>query len=165
MTPDPVVQIAELAEQAAGLAEPEAMFRAVDSTVKKLTGHKLFTLLFVVPGGKEVERIYSSNPQAYPLTGRKPMNRTPWGDHVIAGRKAWLGRDMDAIRWAFFDHELIASLGCGACVNVPVCALGEVIGTMNVLDAERAYDERHVALMQAVVPVLVAPFLRVMGRL
>jgi hypothetical protein len=165
MTPDPIVHIAELADAAARLSDPQAVFRAVDATVKKLTGHRLFTLMVVAPGAKEVERIYSSDPVAYPLSGRKTMGQTPWGEHVIAGRKAWLGRDMDAIRWAFFDHELIASLGCGACINVPVCAIGEVIGTMNVLDRERAYDERHVALLQAVAPVLTGPFLEVMGRI
>jgi hypothetical protein len=72
---------------------------------------------------------------------------------------------MEAIRWAFFDHALIASLGCGACINVPVCALGEVVGTMNILDREHAYDERHAALAQAAVPALVPAFLSVMGRL
>jgi hypothetical protein len=72
---------------------------------------------------------------------------------------------MEAIRWAFFDHALIASLGCGTCINVPVCALGEVAGTMNILDREHAFDERHVALAQAAAPALAPAFLAVMGRL
>jgi hypothetical protein len=162
---DPIERVAALAREAALATDPQAVFRASDVALKALVGHRLYTLLYVVPGGAEVERIYSSDPVAYPLTGRKPMGPTPWGEHVITGRRAWLGRDMEAIRWAFFDHALIASLGCGACINVPVCAMGEVIGTMNILDAEHAYDERHATLAQAVAPVLVAPFLAVMGRL
>ena len=162
---DPVATLARLAATAAAATTPQAVFTAADAALRELIGHRLFTLLFVVPGGAEVERIYSSDPVAYPLTGRKPMGPTPWGEHVIVGRKPWLGRDMEAIRWAFFDHALIASLGCGACINVPVCALGEVIGTMNILDREHAYDERHVALAQAAAPALVPAFLAVMGRL
>jgi len=162
---EPVARLARLAEAAAAATTPQAVFAAADATMRELIGHRLFTLLFVVPGGAEVERIYSSDPAAYPLTGRKPMGPTPWGEHVIVGRRAWLGRDMEAIRWAFFDHALIAGLGCGACINVPVCALGEVVGTMNILDREHAYDERHVALAQAAAPALVPAFLAVMGRL
>lgn len=162
---DPVEVLARLATASARAATPQAVFVAADAALRALIGHRLFTLMFVVPGGAEVERIYSSDPVAYPLTGRKAMGPTPWGEHVIVGRQAWLGRDMEAIRWAFFDHELIASLGCGACINVPVCAMGEVVGTMNILDREHAYDERHATLAQAAVPSLTAAFLGVMGRL
>lgn len=162
---EPVARLARLAEAAAAASAPQTVFAAADAAMKELIGHRLFTLLFVVPGGAEVERIYSSDPVAYPLTGRKPMGSTPWGEHVIVGRRAWLGRDMEAIRWAFFDHALIASLGCGTCINVPVCALGEVVGTMNILDREHAFDERHVALAQAAAPALAPAFLAVMGRL
>jgi hypothetical protein len=162
---EPVARLARLAEAAAAASTPQTVFAAADAAMKELIGHRLFTLLFVVPGGAEVERIYSSDPVAYPLTGRKPMGPTPWGEHVIVGRRAWLGRDMEAIRWAFFDHALIASLGCGTCINVPVCALGEVVGTMNILDREHAFDERHVALAQAAAPALAPAFLAVMGRL
>ena len=43
--------------------------------------------------------------------------------------------------------------------------MGEVVGTLNVLDAEHAYDARHLALVEAAAPALVAPFLAVTGRL
>lgn len=161
---DPAAMLALLAATAAVATTPQAVFSAADAALRALIGHRLFTLMSVVPGGTEVERIYSSDPVAYPLTGRKPMGPTPWGAHVIAGRKTWLGRDMEAIRWAFFDHELIASLGCAACINVPVCAMGEVVGTMNILDREYAYDERHEALAQAAVAALAPAFLVAMGR-
>jgi hypothetical protein len=162
---DPAAALARLAAAAAVASTPQAVFSAADAALRGLIGHRLFTLMSVVPGGAEVERIYSSDPIAYPLTGRKPMGPTPWGEHVINGRKPWLGRDMEAIRWAFFDHALIASLGCGACINVPVCVMGEVVGTMNILDREHAYDERHATLAQAAVAALAPAFLAAMGRL
>jgi GAF domain len=137
---------------------PQAFYQAIDASVKRLVGHRLFTLLVVVEGGAEVERIHSSDPVAYPLTGRKPMGPTPWGEHVITGKQPWHGRNLDDIRWAFPDHELIARLGCGSCINIPVIVMGRMIGTMNVLDAENAYDDAAVAMLGLFAPLLALPF-------
>ncbi len=52
--------------------DAQALYREIDASVQRLCGHRLFTLLVVVEGGAEVERIYSSNPAAYPLTGASP---------------------------------------------------------------------------------------------
>jgi hypothetical protein len=137
---------------------PQALYGAIDAGVKRLAGHRLFTLLVVVEGGAEVERIHSSDPDAYPLTGRKPMGPTPWGNHVIKGMQPWHGRTMADIRWAFPDHALIESLGCGSCINIPVIVMGRMIGTMNVLDRENAYSDEAVAQLGLFAPILALPF-------
>jgi GAF domain-containing protein len=138
--------------------DASALYRTIDQAVARLVGHRLLTLLVVVDGGAEVERIYSSNPNAYPLTGRKPMGPTPWGEHIIKGRQPWHGRTMADIRWAFPDHLLIESLGCGSCINIPVMVLGRLIGTMNVLDRENAYDDAAVSMLTLFAPLLALPF-------
>jgi hypothetical protein len=153
--------VKELAAVSAALstgAGPNALYGAIDQAVKRLVGHKLFTLLVVVDGGKEVERIYSNEPVAYPLTGRKPMGVTPWSDHVMGGLKPWLGHNAEDIKWAFSDHELIASLGCASCINIPVIRFGTMLGTMNVLDAENAYDQADVETLALFAPALALPF-------
>ena len=153
--------VKELSAVAAALtqsSDAKALYTAVDHAVKRLVGHKLFTLLVVVNGATQVERIYSNEPVAYPLTGRKPMGVTPWSDHVLGGLKPWLGRNAADIRWAFPDHELIASLGCASCINIPVIRFGTMLGTMNVLDAENAYDEADVETLKLFAPVLALPF-------
>ncbi len=48
------------------------------------------------------------------------------------------------IRAAFFDHELIRSLGCESCVNVPVRWQGRTIGMLNLLHAARWYSAEDV---------------------
>ncbi|MBL8697534.1 MAG: GAF domain-containing protein [Alphaproteobacteria bacterium] len=136
--------------------QPAPVYRAIDEAVQKLVGHKLFTLLVV--DGQEVARVYSSNPKDYPVSGRKPMNRTPWGDIVLRDRKTWIARSYDDIKGAFFDHELIRSLGCESCVNVPIVYDDKVIGTMNVLHQAAWFDEGKAAAMGAFAPLLVAPF-------
>jgi len=47
-------------------------------------GHELSTLLYV--DGAEVARARSSRPAEYPVSGRKPMGPTPWGEHVMKGQ-------------------------------------------------------------------------------
>jgi hypothetical protein len=155
---DTLTELAATARMMATASAPQALYAHIDSAVQRLFGHRLFTLLVVVENGREVERIYTSNPLAYPLTGRKPMGPTPWGEHVIKGLQPWHGRTMADIRWAFPDHALIESLGCGSCINIPVIVFGKMIGTVNVLDREGAYGDAVVSALELFAPVLALPF-------
>jgi len=137
--------------------QPDTLFRAFEAATARLVGHELFTLLYL--DGDEVARVYSNRPAEYPVFGRKPMNATPWGDHVLKGKKSFLGPDKAAIRWAFFDHELIFSMGLGSVINVPAVYDGQVIGTINLLAPEHFYREEHVAPVERLAPLLVPAFL------
>ncbi|AEQ53639.1 GAF domain-containing protein [Pelagibacterium halotolerans] len=160
MPPSAQTQLAIFDRLANVLANDDrpALYRAADTALAELVGHKLFTLLLVLPGGKEVQRFWSTNETAYPLSGRKPMGDTPWGDLVIKRHQPFLGRDMDAIRWAFFDHELIASLGLGSAINVPIISAKTLLGTIAILDAEHHYDEEKLAIALRVAPYLIDAF-------
>jgi hypothetical protein len=149
--------LAALSRLLAEPGQPQVLFRAFDAAAKRLVGHELFTLLYV--DGQEVARIYSNRPAEYPVSGRKPMGPTPWGAHVMQGRKSYLGRDKDAIRWAFFDHELIISMGLGSVINVPVLYDAQVIGTINLLAPEHHYREEHVAPIERIAPLIAPAFL------
>ena len=117
------------------------IYAAVEAGLRDLIGHRLFTLLALSPSGAEVERFYSSDPDAYPLTGRKTVGDTPWGRLVLDGKQPYLGRNAADIRWAFGDHELIESLGLRSVINIPILQTGKLLGTMNLLDAEDHYDQ------------------------
>ena len=161
MTTDPAAILSELDGVGAAIAGGSGaadVYRGVETALARLIGHRLFTLLAVLPGGEEVQRFWSSDPAAYPLTGRKRVGPTPWGERVLAGRQSYLGRNAGDIRWAFADHELIASLGLGSVINVPVIQYGTVLGTMNLLHAEGHYDEGSLAVASRFAPLLVAPF-------
>ncbi|HLS68774.1 MAG TPA: GAF domain-containing protein [Kiloniellales bacterium] len=129
--------------QAAGLpGQPEALCRAAERVLQARFGHQLFTLLSFHPESGDVERLYSSRPDAYPLAGRKKMGPTPWGDQVLHQGKPYLGRTFDDIRWAFPDHELITSLRLGCILNRPLAWNGKVMGVLSLLkEGERGYDE------------------------
>lgn len=115
-----------------GLAESLAQTLADD------VGYILMTLLAV--DEDDLARVYSSDPVVYPLSGRKRLQTTPWGDHVLQKALPWLGHTRTDLEWAFPDHESIFALGCGACLNIPVQNReGAVICTLNLFDAKGRY--------------------------
>ncbi len=138
---------------------PDGLFKAVDGALAETVGHKLFTLLYVAPDGKRVKRLYTNMPKEYPVGGYKAITDSPWHRHVIQGRRAWVGYDAKDVAWAFFDHELIVSLGCESAVNVPVVYAGRVLGTLNLLDAIGHYKESDVARIEPFAALLIGPFL------
>lgn len=143
--------------------EPADVYRAVERLVARGPGAKLFTLLVLTQDGQDVQRVYSSNEQAYPLAGLKRMGPTPWGDLVLTRRQTFLGRNAEDIRWAFPDHELISSLGLASAINIPIVAMGRVLGTLNALDVAGHYSESDLQFLQAFSSLLAVPYLRELG--
>lgn len=156
---DPWPHLKACAQAMAEPGQPMPLYKALEAASAALIGHKLFTILRREPARNEVARIYTNNPAAYPVGGTKPLNDSDWSRAVIGARKHWLGRTMADIKWAFFDHELIASLGCGACINALAIHDGEVLGSINILDAEGAYDqtalEHYAPFAQLLLPTLI----------
>ncbi|WP_022726657.1 GAF domain-containing protein [Fodinicurvata sediminis] len=132
----------QLALAASKPGQPGVLFETADRVLQERFGHKLFTLLAFHPESGEVERLYSSRPDAFPLQGRKMMGPTEWGARVLHKGEAYLGRSVEDIRWAFPDHELIASLGLGCILNRPLVWNGEVLGVLSLLqEGEGRYSE------------------------
>lgn len=132
----------QLALASAKPGQPGVLFQTADWLLQERFGHKLFTLLAFHPDSGEVERLYSSRPEAFPLQGRKMMGPTEWGARVLHKGEAYLGRSVEDIRWAFPDHELIASLGLGCILNRPLVWNGEVLGVLSLLqEGEGHYSE------------------------
>jgi GAF domain-containing protein len=113
-------------------SEPDAVFRAVAALTQKAIGHRLFTIMRVHDEVQEVERLYSSLPDAYPVSGRKPKQGTPWGQQVLDRGEIFIANSPEAVERAFADHALIFSLGIGAIMNVPIRFRDRSLGTMNV---------------------------------
>ncbi|MEM9011330.1 MAG: GAF domain-containing protein [Pseudomonadota bacterium] len=107
---------------------------ALDAALAEVVGHTLFTVMLVDWRTEEAARIYSNQPEAYPVKGRKPLGAlTEWGAQVLERQQPFIGYDADDIARVFPDHETIAALGCASVLNVPVIAEGQVRGTLNLL--------------------------------
>jgi GAF domain-containing protein len=150
----------QLSEALAETGQPQTIFEAFERVLQETIGHRLFTVLAWRSGSSDVERLYASRPVEYPPAGRKRMGPTPWGEHVLDKGLPWFGRDAEAIRWAFPDHELILSLGCQSCLNAPVRHDGQVLGVVNVLDGQDRYRQSDldalVPLSAFLIPALLA---------
>jgi GAF domain-containing protein len=140
-----LADLAAVTEVTATTREPEAMFRAVEALALKVIGFRLFTIMRLHEASGEVERLYSSLPDAYPVSGRKPKQGTSWGEQVLDRGEIFIANSPDEVRAAFADYELIFSLGIGAIMNVPIRFRGRPLGTMNICaeagwfrDADRA---------------------------
>lgn len=140
-------------------SQPDAVLEEFDSVCIRLFGRTLLTAFSWTQGSAEVERLYTSHPLQYPKGARKLMGPTAWGALVLEQGKPWLGNGEDDIRWAFPDHELILSLSCLSCMNVPIRWRGKTLGAVSVLDAEHRYNNETLLLLNALSGFLVAPLL------
>ncbi len=155
--PDPLPHLFAVAAAAGAGGQPEATFRALDREMAAALGHKLFTVLLRHPG--ESERRYTNQPAAYPVGGRKPIAPSAWTAQLFEQRVPYIGRTAADIRAVFFDHELIASLGCASVLNLPVSWDGRVLGTINLLHEAGWYDEADVPVGLAFAALAVPAYL------
>ena len=94
-------------------------------------------------------RAASSRPDAYPVGGSKQFPRPwpAWMQATVGRRTGYVADGAESVRAAFFDHALIASLGCAGYCTVPVLAEGRVVGVLSALGPEGwATPERLAAL-------------------
>ena len=111
-------------------------YKKLDFAIKKIVGHKLFTLTVNDKKVKYVERVYSNNKKVYPLLGTKPIPKNNWTKTVYYQKKEFLGKNFNDIKKLFFDYEIIQSLGCGSIINVPIVINKKILGTLNILHKE-----------------------------
>jgi hypothetical protein len=136
--------------------QPQFFYEALDAALANDVGHKLLTLLCI--DGSEMARVYSTQSDSYPVSERKPMLGTAWGDKVLRDQEPFLGSDRVSLIWAFFDHELIARLGLGSAITIPVVYNGTTLGSLNLLHEEHVYGVDHLQRVAKYAPLLIPAF-------
>jgi GAF domain-containing protein len=147
--------VAQAMQIAASSPDARAAYAAVDGLAQRAIGHRLFTVMRYLPATVEVERLYSSNPSAYPPGGRKPKQGTPWGDAVLDRGEVFIAPDAAAVRAAFSDYALLAQLGISSILNIPIRARGRVLGTMNLSHEAGHFTSRMIGPGQVLAGLLV----------
>lgn len=140
-------------------ASPLETLDAVGQATMRLLGPGLLTINAWHAGTAEIERIWSSNPAAYPPGGKKSKPDSPWRRQLLEAGEVFVGEGDAALAAVFDDVALIRSLGCTAVVNVPLCRAGRVFGTFNYLSERAAWDAREIATLR-VLANLAAPAVR-----
>ena len=108
---------------------------AVVDAVAAATGALLCTVLRWDATTERLVRVASSRPVEYPVGGSKHFDRPwpAWLETCVVQRTGYAANGAAAVRAAFFDHELIASLGCAGYCTVPLLVGGAVHGMLNAL--------------------------------
>lgn len=157
---EPTLPLRDLSVAHAAANQPDAAIAAFERACAARFGLRLLTVFAWDAGDDLCHRIWSNRPDVYPVPAAKKMGPTRWGDTVLRNRRPWCGPTRTQIREAFFDHALIETLGCGACLSAPVIWQDRVIGAVSVLDAEGAYDAADAAdlglMTWALIPALLA---------
>jgi hypothetical protein len=153
---DPTPHLAAVAAAMAKRGQPTATYAALETATNAVLGHTLFTVLKFHADSGESERVWTNQPAAYPVAGRKALNPTFWSRQVLQERRPYLGRTAADIRAVFFDHELIASLGCASVLNLPVLWDDRVLGTINLLHEAEWYEDGDETLGRAFAALAVA---------
>lgn len=148
----------------AGAAKsPQALFEAIHQVARHRVGAGLVTAMRYDAATESVERLYSSNPQAYPVGGRKLKKDSDWSRHVLTERRVLVSAGDDMIRQHYSDHEVIFGLGLHSCVNIPLVRDGTCIGTLNTLRPRPDWTSDDVALARGLGLAALAAVLMVTG--
>lgn len=108
-------------------------------------------------GEFELQRLWSSNLQAYPVAGLKRKTLTPWSRQLLLHHDVFVGEGDAAITEVFDDHARIMALGLHGVVNVPLLIGGRCAATFNVLGSRAQWMPRDVALIR-LLAVLATPW-------
>ena len=126
----------------------QQLCHGIDQIAMALLDRELLTINIFYPEHMELERLYSSNPEAYPPGGRKQKKGTAWGQHVLIDQKIFIGEGTKAIRLSFDDHETIARLGLQSVINIPITRDGVCLGTLNILMKHSHVKPEHINIAQ-----------------
>lgn len=119
-----------------------AFYNEIVAQIRALVPAKLITVTFDDFEAGEAFRTYSTMSEAFPVGGRKAVADKSHWNHVIFNQKQCfiINRVRDYPEH-FYDYEDIEKLGLCSALCAPIIDdYGKVVGTVNLLDAEGAYE-------------------------
>ena len=133
------------AKAVAAADQPTAVLDALADLVDRTVGVTLFTTMTRDQARGVARRNFSTRPDAYPTGGEKPITPNAWTEMVEHRHETFVANSIEEIAAVFSDHELIHSLGCESCLNLPIVVGGVVIGTLNCLNGPGHFTPERVA--------------------
>ena len=142
----------------------DAALGLIESVRQARLGDGLLTVnIDAAPDGPQdgdtiaLQRLWTSNPDAYPVGGRKRKTMTPWTRQLLRRGELFVGEGDAVLREVFDDHARIASLGLHAVLNVPLLDAGRCLATFNVLGSRPRWLPQERLLVQ-LLAVLATPW-------
>jgi len=146
------------------LKKVHQLCQGIDQIAMALLDRELLTINIFYPQEMELERLFSSNPEAYPPGGRKQKKGTSWGQHVLIEQKIFIGEGTEAIRQSFDDHETIERLGLQSIINIPLSSGTECFGTLNILMTHSQVLDEHIEISRYLGALLTPGILRLRAK-
>lgn len=128
--------------------------KAIHIALVKAVGHNLLTVNLDAtqpddpPDEVQLQRLWTSDPGAYPVGGRKRKTLTPWTRQLLQQAEVFVGEGDVALAGVFEEHERIAELGLHSVVNVPLLHGGRCVATFNVLGTRPEWLAHEVAAIR-----------------
>ena len=149
----------DLAKAIASTDQPMSTFKALEALVQDTVGVKLFTLMEIDHARGVARRNYSNMPDAYATSGEKPIRDDAWSQQVQGRHETFVANSIEEIEAVFGDYELIQSLGCESCLNLPIIVNGKIIGTLNCLHEAGHFTPERVAASETLIQAGALAFL------
>lgn len=128
------LRIPDLISLSTAIAAPDmplSLFKTIERIASMRMGVAIFSASTCFVDTLELERIYSSRPDVYPVGARKSKRQTNWAQYVLKDRRVFVGEGPLEMAAAFDDQERMASLGIRSIINVPVVARDRIHGVLN----------------------------------
>ena len=141
----------------------DAAMTVIEGVRQTMLGDGLLTVNKVSPLAAsadefELQRLWSSNVQAYPVAGLKRKTLTSWSRQLLLRHEVFVGEGAEALAAVFDDHPRITALGLRGVVNVPLLIEGRCAATFNVLGCQAQWRASDVALIR-LLAVLATPWI------
>lgn len=150
----PVALCLQLCDALARAATPDQALQQIEAARFALLGKGLLTVNLDAtrpddpPDELQLQRLWTSNPQAYAVGGRKRKTATPWTQQLLRRCEVFIGEGDEALAAVFEEHRQIAELGLHAVVNVPLTLAGRCVATFNVLGERSSWLAHEVATIR-----------------
>lgn len=153
---DNLAILAELATALGSAGSHAQMWQASEVALRKLYGHRLYTILAFNTKAGLLQRLHSSRPDINPVGGVKRVTQSAWVDRVLLAGTGYLGSSPADLATVFSDHALLTGHGLGSVLNISVRNRGTVVGSLNLLDGAAHYDGADLAAATVVAQLLSA---------
>lgn len=161
LTHDDILQIETLT---AGQSDRQTIYKAVEKIAAETCGWVMLTTLKYDEAAGVVVRLHSSNEKDYPLGGTKPISKITASRQMMDKGETFLAPDRAAVKEAFFDHDLIFSLGISAILNAPIRHAGRRLGSLNFCGEEGWYGATEARNAQILAGLLIPSLLQEFPR-
>jgi hypothetical protein len=130
------------------------IFQHAADVLKTTIGFELFTILGFETSRRMVSRLYSSDPESFPVGGFKALGSTEWGRKVLIDGQILIAKNKADLTRIFPDHDLLINMGLGSAANIPIKSGGRIWGMLNMLHKEAFYTTEAVIKSQQVADLL-----------